>query len=72
MMIRISDGHERECPSNHQDSTLRELACQTRSASRLVSPRQDNINCMIAGEKRFVFMHPSYKEAFEAGGVAMS
>lgn len=27
---------------------------------------QDNINCMIAGEKRFVFMHPSYKEAFEA------
>ncbi|CAE7577740.1 unnamed protein product [Symbiodinium sp. CCMP2456] len=28
---------------------------------------QDNINCMIAGEKRFVFMHPSYKEAFEAG-----
>jgi len=27
---------------------------------------QDNINCMIAGEKRFVFMHPSYKEDFEA------
>ena len=23
---------------------------------------------MIAGEKRFVFMHPSYKEAFEANG----
>ncbi|CAJ1438618.1 unnamed protein product [Effrenium voratum] len=27
---------------------------------------QDNINCMLAGEKRFVFMHPSYKKDFEA------
>lgn len=27
---------------------------------------QDNINCMIAGEKRFIFMHPSYKQDFEA------
>lgn len=27
---------------------------------------QDNINCMLAGKKRFVFMHPSYKEVFEA------
>lgn len=27
---------------------------------------QDNINCMIAGEKRFIFMHPSYKHDFEA------
>ncbi|CAK9065198.1 unnamed protein product [Durusdinium trenchii] len=26
----------------------------------------DNINCMIAGEKRFYFMHPSYKDDFEA------
>ena len=26
---------------------------------------QDNINCMIAGEKRFTFMHPSYKAQFE-------
>lgn len=26
---------------------------------------QDNINCMVAGRKRFVFMHPSYKEQFE-------
>jgi len=27
---------------------------------------QDNINCMIAGSKRFVFMHPSWKAKFEA------
>lgn len=27
---------------------------------------QDNINCMIAGRKRFIFMHPSYKARFEA------
>lgn len=27
---------------------------------------QDNINCMITGKKRFVFMHPKYKEQFEA------
>lgn len=26
---------------------------------------QDNINCMIDGRKRFVFMHPSYREKFE-------
>lgn len=26
---------------------------------------KDNINCMIAGEKRFYFMHPSYKDDFE-------
>ncbi|CAE8628905.1 unnamed protein product [Polarella glacialis] len=27
---------------------------------------QDNINCMLDGEKRFIFMHPSYKNRFEA------
>jgi len=27
---------------------------------------QDNINCMISGRKRFLFMHPKYKEQFEA------
>merc|ERR1712176_1732012 len=27
---------------------------------------QDNINCMFAGRKRFVFMHPRYKKKFEA------
>mmetsp|Transcript_182454 Transcript_182454/g.578190 ORF Transcript_182454/g.578190 Transcript_182454/m.578190 type:complete len:292 (+) Transcript_182454:423-1298(+) len=27
---------------------------------------QDNINCMLAGRKRFIFMHPSYKAKFEA------
>lgn len=27
---------------------------------------QDNINCMISGKKRFVFMHPRYKKYFEA------
>lgn len=31
----------------------------------MVADFQDNINCMIAGEKRFVFMHPSYKAQFE-------
>lgn len=32
---------------------------------------QDNINCMIAGEKRFIFMHPSYKHDFEAIGQSV-
>jgi len=27
---------------------------------------QDNMNCMVAGRKRFIFMHPSYKDEFEA------
>jgi len=27
---------------------------------------QDNINCLFSGQKRFVFMHPRYKEQFEA------
>lgn len=27
---------------------------------------QDNINCMMAGRKRFVLMHPKYKKQFEA------
>lgn len=27
---------------------------------------QDNINCIFAGRKRFVFMHPRYKKQFEA------
>jgi len=27
---------------------------------------QDNLNCMIAGKKRFIFMHPKYKKEFEA------
>merc|ERR1711865_1225616 len=27
---------------------------------------QDNINCIIAGTKRFVLMHPRYKKDFEA------
>lgn len=27
---------------------------------------QDNINCMIAGHKRFILMHPRYKTQFEA------
>jgi len=27
---------------------------------------QDNINCMLAGTKRFITMHPKYKKRFEA------
>eukprot|EP00929_Paragymnodinium_shiwhaense_P075622 TRINITY_DN38684_c0_g1_i1.p1 TRINITY_DN38684_c0_g1~~TRINITY_DN38684_c0_g1_i1.p1 ORF type:complete len:356 (-),score=56.60 TRINITY_DN38684_c0_g1_i1:181-1248(-) len=36
------------------------------SASVIHYDDQDNINCMFAGTKRFVFFHPKYKKRFEA------